>query len=107
MQLNALMPPSDLGARVHDVQSLLASHEDVSRLTKRYQSIGFSDVILTKLDESSRHGEIINLAHEWKVALHSFGIGPHIPEDYEQATKERVVDLIFKLTHRPIGERVS
>jgi flagellar biosynthesis protein FlhF len=32
------------------------------------------------------------------VPLHSFGIGPRVPEDFEFATKERVLDLLFKIT---------
>jgi len=50
------------------------------------------------LDESVQHGLIYNFQKKFGTPLHSFGIGPKVPEDFEAATKERVVDLIFKLT---------
>ena len=33
------------------------------------------------------------------VPLHSFGVGNRVPEDFEIATRERVLDLIFKLSN--------
>jgi flagellar biosynthesis protein FlhF len=32
------------------------------------------------------------------IPLHSFGLGSRVPEDYEMATKERILDLLFKIT---------
>ena len=60
--------------------------------------IGFDDVIFTSLDETTHHGLIFNFQEKFERPLHSFGIGSAIPEDFEPATKERVVDLIFKIT---------
>jgi flagellar biosynthesis protein FlhF len=68
-------------------------------IAARYSMVGFHDVIFTRLDESSAHGLILNFQHRFKVPIHSFGIGSRVPEDLEFATKERVVDLIFKLSH--------
>ena len=57
-----------------------------------------NDVIFTKLDESVNHGLIYDFQRSFGVPLHSFGIGSRIPEDFEMATRERVLDLIFRLT---------
>lgn len=93
--LRRMLPP--MGKTVHFVQSILGRDEETSEIAARYQAIGFNDVIFTRVDESSRRGVIVNFQDRFKVPLHSFGTGSRIPEDYELATKERVVDLIFKL----------
>ncbi len=102
--LKSILPPAELGRQLHYVQSVLARDEETFDIASRYQMIGFHDVIFTRLDESSRQGLILNFQDKFKVPLHSFGLGTRIPEDYEFATKERVVDFLFKLTKGPKRE---
>jgi flagellar biosynthesis protein FlhF len=45
----------------------------------------------------------MNFQERFKVPLHSFGIGTRVPEDFEFATKERVVDFLFKISK--VGKR--
>lgn len=97
--LKSMLPPDHGGRSIHYVVSALAKDEDAIEIAHRYQPIGLTDVIFTGLDESIQHGIIYNFQKEIKIPLHSFGIGPQLPEDFEPATKERVVDLIFKLTN--------
>lgn len=96
--LRAILPPAQSDRMVHLVQSILAREEEADEIAARYQAIGFNDLIFTRLDESSRHGMILNFQDRFKVPVHSFSVGNRIPEDYEFATKERVVDLMFKLS---------
>lgn len=96
--LKHMLPPAELGRQMHYVQSILARDEETFDIASRYQMIGFHDVIFTRLDESSRQGLILNFQDKFKVPIHSFGMGARIPEDYEFASKERVVDFLFKLT---------
>ncbi len=96
--LKRMLPPPELNRQMHYVQSILARDEETFDIAGRYQMLGFHDVIFTRLDESSHQGLILNFQEKFKVPLHSFGTGSRIPEDYEFATKERVVDFLFKLT---------
>lgn len=96
--IRSILPPKTGGRSVHYVQSVLSRDETAFDVAGRYQMIGFDDVIFTSLDETTHHGLIFNFQERFDVPLHSFGIGPSIPEDLEPATKERVVDLIFKIT---------
>ncbi|MCB0365512.1 MAG: flagellar biosynthesis protein FlhF [Bdellovibrionaceae bacterium] len=96
--LRDILPPEGTDRRIHYVQSVLAKDADAFEIAGRYMTLGFQDVIFTCLDESVQHGLIFNFQKKFGVPLHSFGIGPKVPEDLEAATKERVVDLIFKLT---------
>lgn len=96
--LKSMLPPPELNRSIHYVQSALARDEEVMDLAGRYQMLGFHDVIFTRLDECSRQGLLLNFQERFRVPLHSFGLGSRIPEDYEFATKERVIDFIFKLS---------
>lgn len=96
--LRRLMPPPILNPRVHYVASATSRDSDVMETARRYSILGFDDVIFTGLDEAAQHGTIYNFARRFGVPLHSFGIGSRIPDDFETATRERVLDLIFKIT---------
>lgn len=96
--LKSLLPSQALNPVIHLVLSANSKDSDVTDLGGRYSVIGYKDVIFTGLDESSQHGTIYNFMKRFDVPLHSFGIGPRVPEDFEFATKERLLDLIFKIT---------
>lgn len=85
-------------ARLHYVQSLLVGEKEALSIASRYKSIGVHDVIYTKLDELSQFGLIYNFQKEFHWPVHSYSIGPKIPEDFEEGTKERFIDLVFKLS---------
>jgi flagellar biosynthesis protein FlhF len=96
--LKRMLPPAEFNRTLHYVQSATARDEDAIDLASRYQMIGIHDVIFTKLDETARHGVVVNFQQATGAPIHSFGTGTRIPEDYELASKERIVDFIFKLT---------
>lgn len=93
-----LLPQQQLGCQVHLVLSCVSKDSDLTEIGKRYKVADYSDVIFTCLDESIQHGNVYNFMTRFGKPVHSFGIGSRVPEDFEVATKERVLDLIFKLT---------
>jgi flagellar biosynthesis protein FlhF len=97
--LRGLLPPASLSAQIHLVLSANVKDSDAADLGRRYTTVGYRDVIFTGLDESTQHGNIYNFIRRFGVPLHSFGIGPRVPDDFEFATKERLLDLIFKITN--------
>jgi len=98
--LKRMLPPADYNRTLHYVQSATARDEEATELASRYQMIGIHDVIFTRLDETSRFGLLINLQEAFGMPIHSFGTGTKIPEDFELASKERIVDYLFKLSRR-------
>lgn len=96
--LRGLLPPESVAADIHLVLPATAKNADLFEIGKRFRVSGFKDVIFTGLDESVQHGAIYNFMKSFEVPLHSFGTGSRVPEDFEMATRERVLDLIFKLT---------
>lgn len=96
--MRSLLPPQGLNPQTHLVLSANSKDADATELGRRYSILGYKDVIFSGLDESTQHGTIYNFMKRFDVPLHSFGIGSRVPEDYEFATKERLLDLIFKIT---------
>lgn len=96
--LRNVLPPSDIPATLHLVLESTAKDSDITEIGKRYKSFNPADVIFTNLELSVQHGTIYNFMKRFEIPLHSFGLGTRVPEDFEMATKERVLDLIFKLT---------
>jgi flagellar biosynthesis protein FlhF len=96
--LKRMSPPVFQSMRTHLVLSAMSKDSDLFDLAKRYQVFGFDDVIFTSLDEASLHGNIYNFVRKNSTSLYAFGIGQKVPEDFERATAERVVDLILQIT---------
>lgn len=96
--LKSLLPPASLNPQVHLTLSTNTKDCDATELGRRYSVVGYKDVVFTSLDESTQHGTIYNFMKRFDIPLHSFGIGPRVPEDFEYASKERLLDLIFKIT---------
>jgi flagellar biosynthesis protein FlhF len=96
--LKKLLPPQSEHVTKHLILSATAKDKDCLQIANRYRMARFSDVIFTNLDQSSQHGVIFNFQYKIKMPLHSFSMGSRIPEDFELATKERVLDLLFKLS---------
>jgi flagellar biosynthesis protein FlhF len=97
-QLRAVLPPAEMEAEIHFVQSVCSKDVDAIEVARRYAALPCTDIVMTHLDESLNHGIIHNLQKAVGWPLHSFGVGPRIPDDLEAATRERVLDLIFKIS---------
>lgn len=96
--LNHLLPRGIDSVQTHLVLSSLSKDIDIFEFCKRYSQVHFDDLIFTCLDETTHHGTLYNTYQKTKAPLFAFGIGTNIPDDFEYATKERVLDLIFKIT---------
>ena len=97
-KLRDLLPPLGTDSRVHLVISATANDRDTIELAKRFSKIGFDDLIFTALDEACQHGHLLNFQNVVNKPFYAFGIGPKIPEDFEFATKDRLVDLLLNMT---------
>lgn len=84
----------------HLVLSTLTEPKLVDDYVTNYLDLGIADICFTGLDQLARPGIIFNVNHKYKLPLFSFGLGSKIPEDFEFATPERVVDLILDITKK-------
>lgn len=105
--MKGILPPMHEQVRTHLVVSSKSRDRDLFEIAKRYGQIHFDDLIFTGLDESITYGNIYNLMDRCHVPLFAFGIGSRVPEDLEFATRERLLDLIFKITQQRAVEKVA
>jgi len=93
-----MLPPHQAPCDRHLVISSTFKDKDAFEIAERYRIAKPTDMIFTKLDEAVTHGLIYNFQKKYDLPLFSFGTGPGLPEDFEFASKERVIDLIFRIT---------
>lgn len=86
-----------IAVNFHLVLSVTDKKNQIERSIKGFNPLGLQSLIFNKLDESWSYGEIFNAGLKWGVPLSYFGIGQHVPEDLERASRERVVERIFGL----------
>jgi flagellar biosynthesis protein FlhF len=54
-------------------------------------------LVFTKLDETPVYGGIYSILSESNLPTVYYGIGSRIPDDFEEASKERIVSLILDI----------
>jgi flagellar biosynthesis protein FlhF len=96
--LKQLIPATLGSVRVHLVLSALLKDEELYSAARRFKSMNYNDVIFTNIDQLRRHGVLVNFQKHVRSPYFAFSMGPMIPEDFEWSSKERVLDLIFKIS---------
>ena len=86
-----------LPLRFHLVLSSSMKQRDVDETVRGFAYLRPESLIFTKLDESWSFGEILNSSHRSRIPLSFFTTGQRVPEDLELASKERVVERLFRL----------
>jgi len=93
-----------LGAqsRIHTylVISATTKHSDIKDLLRRFETLSYEGLIITKLDESRSHGLLLNAPHWSGQPLAYLGVGQEVPRDVEVAAPERIADIVLSLSER-------
>lgn len=73
------------------------NNADVELTLESYKDFCIDGLVFTHLDECNQPGLFYNTIHEIEKPVYYFGIGSQVPEDFEEATSERLVALLFDL----------
>lgn len=86
------------GAELHLV--LNANHRDVDILkaVEVFGSLQLKALAFARLDEACCYGALLNAVDSSRLPLSYFSFGKEIPTDLEQASRERVLDLLLDLS---------
>lgn len=95
-----MLPPGAGDIQTHLVLSCKSKDQDAIEMANRYRAFNYDDIIFTALDEVTQYGVIYNTVRKLNKPLFGFGIGSKIPDDFERATVERVLDLILEITKK-------
>ena len=80
----------------HLVLSCGAKSSDISRMVDRYNIFGPAKLLFTRLDETDSYGAILNESSRTGLPLSFLGAGPGIPDDFEPATQDRIIQLFLE-----------
>jgi flagellar biosynthesis protein FlhF len=79
---------------VYLVAGAPTKNEDLNQMVKAYKSLYVTSLIVTKLDESQSYGNVFNLLMRSKLPVSYFISGQDIPYSIENASLEKVLELI-------------
>ena len=79
---------------VYLVAGAPTKNEDLIQMVKAYKSLSVTSLIVTKLDESQSYGNVFNLLMHSKLPVSYFTSGQAIPHGIENASLEKVLELI-------------
>lgn len=77
------------------VLSATAKDKDLTKTIQQFDQLGIYGLIFTKLDETLSHGNIINQLLRFPYPLVYLGTGQRVPEDLEEASKKKLINLLF------------
>ncbi|MBU2512098.1 flagellar biosynthesis protein FlhF [bacterium] len=82
----------------HLVLSATTKDNDLIEITKRFSTVPLNGIIFTKLDESTSYGSIFNHSIRFKLPLTYLTTGQNVPDDIENASRERLIDLLLNIS---------
>lgn len=80
---------------VHLLLSLNTKSSDLKNIINKFSALNPDKALLTKLDETSSYGDIINIKEDYKLPLSYLTNGQDVPEDLETAEAETLYNYLF------------
>jgi len=80
---------------IHLVISSTTKDNDVQSIINGYKILNYSNLIITKLDETSTYGSILNILDYAKKPLSFVTTGQSVPDDIKNLTAEEITNLIL------------
>ena len=81
--------------QIHLVVSSIIKNKDIKEIINGYKVTNYDSVIITKLDETSVNGSILNILYESKSQISYLTLGQNVPDDIFKPKKDEVLDMIL------------
>jgi flagellar biosynthesis protein FlhF len=81
----------------HIVLSTAEKEEICDRQISLFAELGLKSAVFTNLDESNAFGDVANTCIKWSMPMSYFCNGQRIPEDIERASREKIIERIFRI----------
>ena len=75
--------------------SASSSREAILDVVRNFRTLPYSRILVTKLDESSRHGRLLELFGAGRVPVSYLTCGQEVPDDIFPASETRLENLIL------------
>jgi flagellar biosynthesis protein FlhF len=96
-EMSELVRSLEIPVQIHLCVASPTRDLELYDIANRFSVFKPTGLAVTKLDESSLFGAIFNVANRAKLPLSFFTTGQRVPEDLEDASRERVASLIMDL----------
>ncbi|KEH96937.1 flagellar biosynthesis protein FlhF [Clostridium massiliodielmoense] len=93
-ELNAFVQKANT-ENVFLVISATTKNKDIESIIEGYKTLNYTNVIITKLDETTTYGSILNILSSANKPLSFVTTGQNVPDDFKNITKEEVAKLIL------------
>ncbi len=80
----------------HLVISATTKLTDAQEIMNKFTAVNPEKIIITKIDETSSLGMIMNLLRNQKISLSYFTTGQSVPDDIESASADMLTDMLLK-----------
>ncbi|KOF55854.1 flagellar biosynthesis regulator FlhF [Clostridium sp. DMHC 10] len=77
------------------VISCTTKDKDIEAIVKGYRKLNYKNVIITKLDETTTYGSIINIINYAGKPVSYFTIGQNVPDDIKKLSIEKLSSIIL------------
>jgi flagellar biosynthesis protein FlhF len=90
-EMNELLSTCGPRARVHLAISATTKTADVAEIATQFEPFKYEAVVITKLDETTRAGNVISVLSEREKPISFLTDGQRVPQDIERATIMRLL----------------
>lgn len=90
-----LMLPEQKKIQINLVLSLTSKYEDMKKIIDNFKTIAMDQLILTKQDETSSSGAILNLIYHYSIPICYITNGQNVPDDILTVTPNLIADFVL------------
>lgn len=76
------------------VVSMTTKYHDLIQALRSFEAMDYTNLILTKFDETTTYGSVLNVAYNTKAPVSYITTGQNVPDDIKEATREKLLDLL-------------
>ncbi|GCD08959.1 flagellar biosynthesis protein FlhF [Clostridium tagluense] len=77
------------------VLSSTTKNKDIKYIIEGYQILNYNSIIVTKLDETSTYGSILNILETAQKPLSFVTTGQNVPDDIKELSDDKIISLIL------------
>jgi len=93
-QLETLLSGQELSITL--MLSLTHRYSDMKLIADNFHSLGVSEVMMTKMDETTVRGPIFNFMEDYNLPITVLTTGQNVPDDLVRTTPEFLLDLVME-----------
>ncbi|MCZ8536896.1 flagellar biosynthesis protein FlhF [Paenisporosarcina quisquiliarum] len=90
------MLPDSKKIQINLVLSLTSKYEDMTKIIDNFETIVMDQLILTKKDETSSSGAILNLIYHYSIPIRYIANGQSVPDDILTVTPELIANFVLE-----------